>query len=311
MESSILHIIHGDGLKEQVDELNLKGKKVIWRELLCEGQTDCEVGSRAFITKRQDFLENYYSISNEVYADRFLAELDKLKISKEVGEINLWFEFDLYNHINMIAVIDFLIKQNSEAPVFLVCSRRLKGDGKDRKGLARLNKKQLMNHFEKRFNLTPEDLEYASLIWSRYCVFDHKKLKPEIRKPTNFEYLSSCMKAHIERFPNRKTGLNSVETNVLKLIDKHTICNTNQLLGYALEYQGYYGYSFDQMQRLIGSLQLFYTSKKQGFALNDNGEAVLNQSKNFYRQMKNGLYYGGADKFGFLYDPDSHNLMKL
>lgn len=310
--SAVVHVIHGDSLKDQVDELAIAGQKVVWRELLCEGKTDRDVGSEAFIEKRQHFLEQYYGISKDRYADLFLSELDKLKISKSVDEINLWFEFDLFNHINMMALIDYLLSQDIDVPVFLVCSQRLSGDGKESKGLARLNARQLQHHFDRRIRLTHEDLEYASFIWQRYNAYDHKKLKPEIRKPTNFEYLSSCIKAHLERFPNRKTGLNSIETNILRLIDTHQIERHSQLLGYVLEYQGYYGYSYDQLQRLIGDLDLFYTKNKQSeYQLTDEGRAALDGSQNFYKEMKSDLCYGGTDKFGFLYDPDTHNLMKL
>ena len=151
----------------------------------------------------------------------------------------------------------------------------------------------------------------ASLIWELYCGDKPKRLISEIKKTTNFEYLSSCIRAHIERFPNSKSGLNSLESNVLKLIQEHQISSVNHLLGYALKYQGYYGYGDIQMQRVIDKLRSFYKVTKTQVVLNESGIKAIEGSENFYQKLKDDESYGGVKKYDFLYDPDSHNLLKL
>lgn len=123
--------------------------------------------------------------------------------------------------------------------------------------------------------------------------------------------MSSCVRAHIERFPNAKTGLNSLETNILKLIYKNNITSINQLLGYALEYQGYFGYDDLQIKRVIDRLKMFYTHENGKIILTPEGLEALNATKNFYRMMKTEEYLGGVKMYDFLYDSESHNILQL
>ncbi|MBZ9729690.1 DUF1835 domain-containing protein [Salegentibacter sp. JZCK2] len=310
MNSSALHIINGDSLTEQVEELDLPGQIIVWRELLCEGPSFKEVGSSKFIKQRTKFLKETYGISAENYQERFVSQLKKLKAAKDYDHVVLWFEFDLFCHINMLAAISFYREHKPEVPFYLVCSKRQKGED-EFLPLSRLPEKHLLNHFNKKIQLQEEDLEIASLVWELYCGNDPMKLKQQIKKTSNFEYLSSCIRAHIERFPNSKTGINSLERNVLRLVENQHITSINQLLGYALQYQGYYGYSDSQMERVLQKLSIFYTLEKDRVILTEKGRDALDQNKNFYQELKNDDCLGGARVFDFLYDADSHKVLKL
>jgi len=310
MINKALHIINGDSLTEQVEELALPGEIVVWRELLCEGPCDKDVGSSKFIKQREKFLKEAYGISAENYKERFVSQLKKLKASKDYDHVVLWFEFDLFCHINMLAAISFYLEHKPQVPFYLVCSKRQKGED-EFLPLSRLSQKHLLNHLKHKIELKKEDLEIASLVWELYCSNDPMKLKKQIKKTSNFEYLSSCIRAHIERFPNSRTGINSLEKNVLKLVENHHITSKNQLLGYALQYQGYYGYSDSQMERVLNKLSIFYTIENESLILTQNGLEVLEKKKNFYRELMNSEYYGGAKIYDFLYDSDSHKVLKL
>ena len=162
-----------------------------------------------------------------------MSQLKKLDAIDTYDEVILWFEFDLFCHINMIAAISYLIQKKRKEPLYLVCSGRVPGE-KELIGLSELNDKQLISHYKNKIKLSEDDLDMAHFIWQLYCGNDPNKLKPEIRKSSNFKYLSSCIRAHIERYPNVHTGLNSLETNILRLIEREHITSEHQLCGYAL-----------------------------------------------------------------------------
>ena len=82
-------------------------------------------------------------------------------------------------------------------------------------------------------------------------------------------------------------------------------------MGYALQYQGYYGYSDSQMERVLEKLKIFYTMENDKLILTQDGIDVLEKKKNFYRDLINDEYYGGAKIYDFLYDSDSHKVLKL
>jgi len=310
MSKNPLHITNGDGLTDKMANLQLPGQVITWREMLCEGKTVQQIGTTRFIETRKLFLKDQYQITSEDYEEKFVNELNKLMNAKNHDEIILWFEFDLFCHINMIALIDFLFQENFDKPIYLVCSKRLKGEEK-LQGLSQLKDKELLNHYQHKILLTQNDLELAQLIWKLYCGDNPMRLKQEIKKTSNFEYLSSCLRAHIERFPNVKSGLNSLEANILKLITRQTISSHNQLLGYALEYQGYYGYGDLQMLQVVDKLKSFFYLDSTKYRLTEEGKLALNKSQNFYQELKDDIYYGGAKKYDFLYDSESHHLLKL
>lgn len=309
-EKKILHITNGDDLSEQILNLKLAGDVITWREMLCEGPASMDVGDEEFVLLRKTFLFDKYQITSDRYQKEFLEELVKLAAINNYDEKVLWFEFDLFSHMNMLALISFLLQNKKSGPFSLVCSRKLKGED-EMAPLSQLSPKHLKEHYKQRISLTDEDIQTAQLIWELYCSKNPKRLASEIKKTTNFEYLSSSIRAHIERFPSVKNGLNSLEVNVLKLIREHKITSVNHLLGYALQYQGYYGYVDVQMQRVLDKLSPFYESSKDGLSLNDDGLKALNGTKNYYQNLKDEEYYGGVRKYDFLYDPDSHDILKL
>ena len=308
MANKILHIINGDGLAEKQAELNLDGTVVIFRELLCEGPCLQNIDEE-FFSVRKNFLKKTYNISEENYQERFISEIQRIE-KLEFDSVYLWFEFDLFCHLNMLCAINHVTSLKSNTPVYLVCSKKLKGE-KEFTPLSQLSEKELSNHYKNSIELNNDDLETANLIWELYCSNNPLKLKPLIKIKTNFEYLSSCIRAHVERFPNSITGINSLEKNVLKLIQNYQITNENHLLGYALQYQGYYGYSDHQMQRVLEKLNIFYETVDGKIVLSENGELVTSGKKNFYRDLKNDQVFGGAKMYDFLYESESHKLLKL
>lgn len=310
MEKRLLHITNGDGLTEKLQQLKIPGEVIIWREMLCEGPTVQDIGDKEFNALRQDFFRDSYNIPESDYRAKFLEELEKLREIKELDEVVLWFEFDLFSHINMMGVISFLNQNNKDFPLFLVCSGKVEGEQK-LLPLPELSTNQLQDHYDHKLQLNEDDTGMAMLIWDLYCGSNPSRLISEIKKTTNFRYLPSCLRAHIERFPNVKTGLNSLETNLLKLIGSHDITSHNQLLGYALEYQGYYGYEAKQMQRVINKLSEFYTESPERIRLSPEGEMAITSKKNFYQDLQDDEFYGGVRKYDYLYDPQTHNLHKL
>ena len=310
MSSKTTHIINGDGLAGKMTELDIPGEVIVWRELLCEGPTVQDVGSDEFVEIRKKFVSETYGISPEDYEDKVVSRLEKLRQLEGYEEVILWFEFDLYCHINMIAAISFFLQHKKEVPMYLVCSKKLKGEN-GHKPLTQLNAKQLYNHYQNKIPLTSDDLQMANFIWELYCSNNPLQLKAQIKKHSNFEYLSSCIRAHIERFPNSKTGINTLERNILTIVQRNMISSENQLLGYALEYQGYYGYSDGQMKRLLSKLRDFYLIEDERVILSEKGDAVIDGTKNFYRELNNDEYFGGAKMYDFLYESESHRLLKL
>ena len=311
MKSRALHIINGDHLMHRVQSFGWGAEFVVWREMFCEGPSEIKIDSESAIKKRVSFLQKYYRISAEDYEKKFITQLRKLSAIKSYDEIVLWFDSDLFCQINMIAAISLVLrKMKKTSAVYLVGNLR-ENNKNDLKSLSLLSDPEILQYYNKRSLLDINDLEFASHIWTLYCESNPTKIIGQIKKQSNFQYLAICLRAHLQRFPNMLTGLNTLEHNILQMVDTYEIQNMRQLLGYALEYQGYYGYGDMQMKRVLARLFQFFDQRKDRLYLSERGKLALEQKKNFYNTQKLDWYYGGVKKYDYLYNNETHHLLKL
>lgn len=307
MSKSILHITNGENLTTYLRELDFEGDMLTWDEMLCEGPTLKDVASTAFLELRKAFFKDTYGFG---YKEKeFKAEINRLDNINRYERIILWFEYDLFCHINLIAVISLLLQKKASVPLYLVCSGRIDGE-KGLKSLSQLSPKQLKEHYDNKIKLTVDDISLAKKAWTIYCGNNHNLLIPLIVRPSNFIYLSNCLKAHLRRFADTRSGLNTLEYNILKLINTHTINSRHHLSGYVLYYQGFYGYNNLQIERIINNLELFYTETKDELTLNRDGHLLLEHQKNVFNSIDKNMEYGGAKKCDFTYFKDQNKLIK-
>jgi len=307
MAKQPLHITNGGSLTNYLNELDVAGEKLTWQEMLCEGPTLTAINSDHFLNKRIAFLKDFYSIDLDV--SELKEELNKLNDLENYSEIVLWFEYDLFCHINMMAVINLIQQQKINLPIYLVCSGRVSGE-KNLKGLAELSADQLLKHYKDKVKVKPEDLQLMVTLWGIYCGKDHNLFKPYIVKSSTFKYLSNCLKAHLERFPGHESGLNILERNILDIIKDNDIKSKHHLLGYAINYQGYYGYGDLQLIRIIDKLNIFFTVTDDGIKLNRNGHEALLGPHNFSAELKNNMVFGGVSKLDFKFNKKQNKLVK-
>lgn len=307
MAKNILHITNGNALTDYLRDLDFKDDILTWQEMLCEGPTIPAINSRAFLKLRTDFLKKFYDI--EVNTREILAELSKLDDTDKYSEINLWFEYDLFCHINLIGVINLLHQKEIKKPLYLICSGRVEGE-KRLKGLGELNPKQLKLHYNEKIRLTQEDIDLTIALWRTYCGKDHNILKPYIVTNSSFKYMSNCLKAHLKRFPHQKSGLNVLEDNILRIVRDNFIKSKGHLLGYSINYQGFYGFGDIQLERIINKLDIFFDEDKTGLTLNRKGHEALLRQHNFASEINNDMVFGGVQRLEYQFNIKQNKLIK-
>lgn len=307
MGKNILHITNGSVLTEYLRELDFEDDILTWQEMLCEGPTIPAIASDEFFEIRHKFLQDYYDI--EVDSNELKSELSKLDNPDKYDEIFLWFEYDLFCHINLLGVINLLHQKDIDKPLYLICSGRVEGE-KNLKGLAELSAKQLLDHYHKRTLLTKEDKELCITLWRTYCGKDHNILKPYIVTKSSFKYMTNCLKAHLKRFPHQKSGLSVIEDNILRIIRDNDVKSLHHLLGYSLNYQGYYGFGDTQLNRIIEKLSIFYDVSETKITLNRKGHEALLRQNNFASEVNNDMTYGGVKRLEFQFSVDQNKLVK-
>lgn len=309
MSDIALHITNGNTLTDYLIKSNIavEANIITWQETLCVGPTVEEVASKKFLDIRKSFFKSFYEIT--LSTKEITNELKKLEAVSNFTEIVLWFEYDLFCHINMVAVISLLEQKGIYLPIYLVCSGRVEGE-KELKALDELDSNQLQSHFDNKVKLNMDDIALAKHIWEIYCGKDHNLLRPLITRSSSFEYMGICLKAHIKRFPDVRSGLSSLEYNILKLIKENTITSRHHLVGYTLHYQGYYGYKDLQLERIVGLLSLFFTETEQSLTLNRKGYLALEHQHNYQAEMNNRIDFGGVRSLDYKFDKQQNKLIK-
>ena len=307
MAIQTLHITNGNDLTDYLKELEYTGGFLTWQEMLCEGPTVEQVDSQNFLNLRKTFLSEFYEV--EMNEEEFKKELDVLNNTDQFQEIVLWFEYDLFCHINMMAIISMLNQKKIQLPLYLVCSGRVKGEN-DLKGLVELKPDQLHHHYKNKITLTEEDRNLMSALWRIYCGTDHNLFKPYIVQKSSFPYLASCLKAHLQRFPDSLTGLSTLEMHTLHIISDQKIKSRRHLLGYILNFQGYYGFGDLQINKMIETLSIFFTEDDDYIILNEKGHEANNKQRNFLDELMTSMYFGGVKKMDFQFSKVQNKLIK-
>lgn len=309
--SSLLHITNGDSFTDRLKTLDLKGDIITWREMLCEGKTLPTVGSESFWKTRYEFLHKNYKVSKSWFIEKTLKEYRSLCNHKQQDQIVLWFEYDLFCQVNMLAVISWLLANRKYAQISLVCSG--KEDESDKLySLNELSEEKLRSLYENRTVLSQDDIEYADYVWQLYCSNNPIRLENLTDfENYNFNYLGDAVKSHLQRFPSIANGLNHMENNILKLAINEKPKNKMGLLKTVLENQGNLGFGDTQYDRAISRLKPLFSTFNP-VRLSKKGKEILEGKTSYYSCIQdNDAYLGGALKYNFLYNTTSSRILKL
>ena len=307
-----VHILNGDSTYHQFLKTSIEGDTLIWREILCEGPVTTSVASPEYWQQRRRYLQSSFPSGSEKYFDQFRQDVSQFDPSK-YEEIVLWFEYDLFCQINLLAVLSWLQEINKIAvPVSLVCIGHLEGYSK-KVGLGEIDPQQYYSLYNQRSPLNEADLELATQIWTIYRSSNHDALLRVLKsaaQSNTFEYLESAILAHQERFPDPNNGLTVLEQIILMEIQHHSH-NKDQLVASLLKRRNDYGFGDLQYFQMIDALNPLLKSNGGILSLNSLGHEVLNGHKNFSSYRNRQISYGGANIDDFSYDPEQKKLLPI
>ena len=309
--SSLLHITNGDSFTQRLNKLDIKGDVITWREMLCEGKTLNNVGSESFWKTRYEFLHKNYKVSKSWFIEKTLKEHRSLCNHKQQDQIVLWFEYDLFCQVNMLAVISWLLANRKYAQISLVCSGKEDESG-TMYALNDLSNEQLNGLYTDRKVLTQDDIEYADYVWQLYCSNNPMRLENLTDfKAYQFDYLGAAIQSHLKRFPSIINGLNNMENTILNLAVEKKPESRNDLLKTVLQNQGNLGFGDSQYDRAITRLKPLFTAFNP-VRLTKKGKEILEGKTNYYSSIQDtDVYLGGALKYNFLYNTNTSRILKL
>jgi len=277
--SSTLHILNGDSTRSILEQSGIEGDVVVWREMLCEGSLQKEVGSDRFWMDRYAYFENELGVDRIEYYDKSISEIVKLEDVSNYTDVVLWFEFDLFCQVNLLALCTYLLDNYvKKSNYYLICTGKV--GGKDQlQSLSDFSSSEFNDLFNNKVPLSKSNLEFSKECWTIYVENDVNKLKNfNFNQSSKFQYLKFAIDQHLLRFPT-KNGLNQIENKILEIINS-TVLTEKEIVRELLVWQQketVYGFGDLQYFQYLKKINNYFTVKDSLYYLNEVGKSVVLQ----------------------------------
>ena len=275
--SKIVHILNGDSTLETLQKSELEGHAIVWREMLCEGPLTKEVGSDEFWIQRYKFFKERLNVERLEYFDRVIKELVAIEDLSEFKEVVLWFEYDLFCQINLLALCSYILKFfRKDISYYLICTG--KETGKDGwQTLGDYTPKEYVDLYNNKVKLSRNDLLYANESWNAF-VEDHKNNLENFNfnKNQKFKYLDLSIKQYLKNLEETK-GLDTISYKILQIMDEGAQSKTQMIRKLLLWQRSKTVNGFGDLQYVLrlNDLKDYYKIKNDAYILNTKGQKVL------------------------------------
>ncbi|MET2986585.1 DUF1835 domain-containing protein [Aureibaculum conchae] len=275
--AKVLHILNGDSTAEILKKTSIEGDIVVWREMLCEGPVCNEVGSDEFWLQRYDYFENELGVDKLEYYDKTIKEIIKLEEVSNYDEVVLWYEYDLFCQINLMALCTYLLQHYSKSVTYyLVCTGKQK-DKQQLQTLGDYSPDLYPKLLEDKIKLSRNNLVFAKQCWEMYVENNPEKLKSfDFAQQPKFAYFKIAIDQHLKRFP-KANGLNQIQQKLLELIDPGNFTK-NQIIRELLLWQRnetVYGFGDLQYALYLDKLKDYYSINGEIYQLNEKGKKIV------------------------------------
>ncbi|PFP22939.1 hypothetical protein COJ96_24890 [Bacillus sp. AFS073361] len=215
----MIHIVNGDVVGNKIG--NLPGDVLVWREMYDFGPLSHDISGEKWISCRADFFERKLAIPAALFIqnckeqNRFLSEIPKKT------EIVLWFEHDRYDQTMLMFLLNELSKKELKN-LSMVTINEYEGE-EPFYGLGQLASHQLEELFhKKKQTISEEQINEAITGWQAYTSKNPMEIENWIEaSKQKLPFLKQALQYHLSFFPSIHTGLNEVETFVIKNLDKN------------------------------------------------------------------------------------------
>ena len=236
-----VHVLPGDAQVEEFRKTGIDGEIVVCREAFVDGPLG-DGGIEGLWSVRDEFLTRSYPNDHSNYREYVVAEFDKLRDLPARANVNLWFEYELFCHVNMWFCVwllrDSKVSLYRVAPIVQLKDRVWDGFGN-------LTAEDLTTCYKERLEFTAADRELGVELWTAFRSGDHVRLrKLSTIESACFPYLREACEAEIEKeFRPRQ---------IVRELRDEGLTDFDQMFAAFRNRAGVYGFGDSQVRRLIG-----------------------------------------------------------
>ncbi|MEQ8628811.1 DUF1835 domain-containing protein [Ekhidna sp.] len=201
------HILNGDSLKDRFPTDQIEGEIIIARECMVDGPVNAKSLTDLF-QLRKKFMSDAYGLGD--YAKQTIPEISKIT-DIESGEVNLWFEDDLFCQTNLWFVCSLIYQK--DVKVYLIRPYSSLGYG-----FGGLDNDGLVKAFDDRKSVTPIQVNQLALLWFAFRNDDIERLlKLGVQTHADFPFIMRAIEAHFDRTSD---GPNQPERIIKQIIQE-------------------------------------------------------------------------------------------
>ena len=235
------HILNGDALKDQFPT-DLIGDVIVMKECLVDGPVHGD-SLDSFFKIRANFINETFGDTEGKYKNEVIPQISKIA-NLDGGEINLWFEDDLFCQVNFWFVCSLLYSKKVQVNL-------VRPEGSSLQyGFGGLNQKGLISAFKQKRTLTPVNVNQFALLWFNYRKNGIERLlKLSVQIHEEYPFVKEAVNAHVERFSLDGT-IGRPEQTILDIIQEKSTTDFGVIFREFCQRVPIYGYGDLQVKRL-------------------------------------------------------------
>lgn len=206
-----LIVTNGDNAARRIEKLKIADTVLSWRDVLHDGPVPLCESLQEQSRGRAMFIAGFAGLTEgEVLAD-FKQRDDILLNAPCDARIELWFEHDLYDQLQVMQIIHVLSHQCPDRDIYLVQSDDYLSE------MAQVNFETLGTQA---VHLTDTQCEYASRAWQAFCAKTPFEMMTFLMQPPTLPFIHRALKRLLREYNDVQTGLPLSLFNALSLLKK-------------------------------------------------------------------------------------------
>lgn len=214
--SSFLHFTNGDSAVQGMSAGGISGEIVPWRDVIHEGPVPAGLSLADLSQVRANYLATNGLGDLQKIEKDFKERDDMLRRYSDFDEVVLWFEWDLYDQLQLIQILDFFADSSADERAetdTLLSIVSYEGY------LGSIDPEKFAGLFDSRKPVTQEMILAANSAWIAFRSADPRDLERVATNDTGeLEFLGPTLWRHLEELPSATNGLSRSEQQVLESV---------------------------------------------------------------------------------------------
>jgi hypothetical protein len=214
--SPVLHITNGDSAGGLIQESDIGGDVLAWRDVLHEGPVPGGLSLDELSAVRAEFLAGNGMGDLENLKRGFRERDDTLRRFADYDEVVLWFEWDLYDQLQLIQLLDFFADFSPDQLSDNTTSLTLVAPPGYLGSLPADDFPVLMDGRE---TITADMLALGRKAWNAFRTADPRDIHRVQQDDTaSLPFLKDALVRELEEFPSIENGLSRSERQILEAV---------------------------------------------------------------------------------------------